>query len=332
MDKKNKNIIITCAFIGVMLIVIIGCVVIIKGLEKSDKKVEISSASKTIIIDKEISDDVKDVTFVSPSLDISDEDEVIDPVIEVDEDRLKILEEPFGDGYEFPKMPKWDFVFIGDSIFDMYNSPVSFPRQLEVYTDSHVYNLSKNMTCAGNSSNLKVSLNQLTDCFLEKTIIGKGEVGSFNNDIERWAKDKHKGQKTAIILNHCINDYSFSSPLANPQNAYDIDSYEGSLRSNISKIKAAYPDAYIVFMKPYILGFNNLGNDPNAHGLNMGDYIASAEKVASEFDLKIFDLQSYAFFAEYRDGYLLEDGIHPNDMCAKTMARLFVDYVENNLK
>lgn len=241
-----------------------------------------------------------------------------------------IYDIPFDDGYEFPDLSQWEFVFIGDSIFDMYSSLTSMPRQLEVYTQSRVYNISKNMSCAGNSSNNVTSLTGLTESFLQKKDISS-EGGSISNELSRFKKDKHKGKRMAIVIDHCINDYTFSTAISNPADANDINSYEGALRSNISKLKAKYPDAVVIFMKPYIFGVNNCGSDLNYIGYTIDDYISAAEKVAGELDVRIFDLRSYAFFAEYREGYLLDDYLHPNDMCSKTMVRLFCDYLLNNI-
>ncbi len=244
---------------------------------------------------------------------------------------VSVFEVPFSDGYEFPDLSAYDFVFIGDSIFDMNYSSTSMPRQLEVYTGARVYNLSKYGSCAGDVSNGYISISRIADVFLSGKATDQGENQSINIDVERFAADSHKGRKIVFVINQCINDYILATKISNPNDAMDINSYEGALRTSISKIKNAYPKATYVFMKPYFIGVSDTGNELNSYGYVMDDYIASMGNVAGEYGAMCFDLRSYDFFASYREGYLLDDLIHPNDMCSKTMARLFCDFVQCNI-
>lgn len=244
---------------------------------------------------------------------------------------VSIFDVPFGDGYEFPDLSSYDFVFIGDSIFDMNYSPTSMPRQLEVYTGARVYNLSKYSSCAGKGSNGYISFTQIVDVLLSGQTTAYEENQSINIDVARFAADDHSGRKMVIVINHCINDYVFGTVLSNPNDAYDVTTYEGALRTGISNLKNAYPQATIVTMEPYYVGINNQGSDINSRELTMDRYISSLKAVSGEYGALCFDLRTYDFFATYRAGYLLDDLIHPNNMCSKTMARLFSDFVLGNI-
>lgn len=337
MNKNDKNKFILLTALGVVVIFFVVCFAIISKLEKRDRIIDTtshSSVSKEDVVsltkeDTSKEETSKDESSVSES--VSQEEIPVDEVNDIDHS-LDVLYEAFSDGYEFPDLSDYDFVFIGDSIFDMNNSPVSMPRQLEFYTNARVYNLSKYMSCAGESTNAKLALYGLTSSFLSGSQISNGQPGSFNTDIERFKADDHNGRKLVFFFNHCFNDYTFSTPMSNPGNKNDIDTYEGSLRANISSIKNAYPKATYVFMEPYIFGLNDCGNGLNTYGFTLYDYIDAAERISGELGVRLFNLRSYDYFAEYKTSYLLDDLVHPTDKCAKTIARLLCDYVINNLQ
>lgn len=242
-----------------------------------------------------------------------------------------VFDTSFADGYEFPDFSDYCFIFIGDSIFDMFNSHASMPRQLEVYTNASVYNLSKSGSCAGNESSGYISQQGLVESFINGTDTGDSNNASFNADIARFVGDNNKGKKMVIVLNHCINDYIFATEISNADNPYDLTTYEGALRTNINRLKNAYPKATIVYMEPYVIGANDYGNESNSKHHVMSEYVSALERVANECGIMRFDLRSYSTYAEYRDGYLLSDMIHPNLMCSKTIARLLCDFVQNNI-
>lgn len=339
MKKKNSLtvvIVITAVFI---LFVLVFLLLMVNKMTEKDKKPDTISLSiydgddepenkpsvEKDSADKQVSDYEDDQE--------NDNGEVEDPVASNPTNKgPSIFDVPFEDGYQFPDLSDFDFVFLGDSIFEMSNSDTSMPMQLGVYTNSRVYVLSMSGSCAGNNSNGRISLHGLTECFADQRETGYEENKSFNRDIPKFKKDKHKSKSLVIIINHCINDYTHSTRLSNPDNPYDLESYEGALRSSVSRLKSAYPSATIVFMEPYVIGINDQGTVVNYDNHVMDDYIASMEKIAGEFGLMCFNLRSYDFFKEYRDGYLLDDYLHPNEMASKTMARLWCDFVENNLK
>lgn len=243
-----------------------------------------------------------------------------------------VFEVPFGDGYEFPDLSGYEFVFIGDSIYDMNYSNTSMPRQLEVYTNASVYNLSKFSSCASDGINGYISLTEIVETFLSGGQTGYEENRSIDIDNARFVADDHSGKKMVIVINQCINDYIMAAKIANPNDAYDVTTYEGALRTAVSRLKKAYPKAAIIYMKPYYIGINNHGDEINSRELVMDDYIASIDKIVGEFGIMSFDLRSSAFFASYREGYLLEDLLHPNKMCSKTMARLMCEFVLSSVR
>lgn len=245
---------------------------------------------------------------------------------------VSVFDTPFSDGYEFPNLSEFDFVFIGDSIFDMNGSAISVPRQLEVYTEARVYNLSKNTSCAGDLSNGYISFPRLTENFVAGTQSGEVTNYTFNSEILRFNEDDHSGRKMVIVMNACINDYIFSTPISNADDRYDICSYEGALRTSISQIKKAYPKATLVYMTPYYIGVKEQGEEINSYGYKLTDYISSLRSVAAEYQIMCFDLRSYDAFSQFRPGPLTDDLIHPSAMGSKTIDRLFCDFVINNIR
>lgn len=245
---------------------------------------------------------------------------------------LSVFDVPFADGYEFPDLSDYDIVFIGDSIFDMNGSETSIPRQLEVYTNARVYNLSKNTSCAGIKTNGYISFPELADSFVAGTQTNYSDTYTFNSEILRFNEDDHNKRPLIIVMNICINDYLFSTKISNPNDSMDKETYEGALRYSISQIKKAYPKAYYIYMEPYIIGTKLNGEELNSYGYILSDYITTLEKVSVEQGVMCFDLRSYDAFKEYREGPLLGDLIHPNNMGSKTITRLFCDFVSNHIK
>lgn len=210
--------------------------------------------------------------------------------------------------YDYPGFEDYDVVFLGDSLFALFDGPYSMPSYFENMTGARVYNISKGGLTVYHESDENMSLGEYVDNIINCRTVDYENYDVFNREMLRFNQDNHEGRKLLFITDLVVNDYIFSSPARGE----DSSSYEGALREGLEKLQEAYPQAEIVsFSIYYILDAVN-GTNENAAGCVLNDYKEVLKEVSSQLNIKYIDMEKESPIEEVNSGYYLDDGLHPS--------------------
>ncbi len=143
-----------------------------------------------------------------------------------------------------------------------------------------------------------------------------------------------------LVIAYGLNDYFQGVPYRNSE-AYDVQTYEGALRSAVKKIKEEYPELKILligqtYCQFYSYGIVEADSDTRSFGGGVGtDYVAAAKRVAEEYDLLFVSQYEELPMNEWNGKLYLEDATHLNKngriQYAKVVAEILLDdYKERN--
>ena len=212
-------------------------------------------------------------------------------------------------------------VIFGDSIFDLVRDDSSIQNVFSGYSGASVLNYS-----IGGVPAARI----ITDGYPE--IMG-GEL----KDIETIKKDisaeMTEKKRLIFILEFGINDYLRSTPISNPEDYYDADTFEGALARAIdTEILYEWPDAEILIMGPGLVGLNDFGRIPYIEGGHtLQEYRNCSADLAEQRGFKYMDLSEYLGFTEEDfDSYFYADMIHYNELGRLTAGFKLIEFIDNN--
>ncbi len=119
--------------------------------------------------------------------------------------------------------------------------------------------------------------------------------------------------------------------MENPEDEYDISTYAGGMRTGISILKEAYPDALYIIMGPGKVTYFEDGTELQSDvGGKLEDYYEISADISEEWDIPYIDL--YQNFPpegkELTD--VLADGCHYNEygryLVGKKIVEFLADY------
>lgn len=219
----------------------------------------------------------------------------------------------------YPDLSEWCMVFFGDSIFEYHAGSRSVPGVVEGLSGAQVYNCSKGGTPS-------LSFNLMVTSFLEQDTSGLGEAENFELELTDYIQEDHEGKRYCFVLNYGLNDYFNGNPVENPADGFDAGTYAGALRTGISTLKEAYPEAVILLLTPTYTGLFSGGTEINGDGGGvLTDYVAAAVSVAE--DMGVVCVNNYTdsgINADTQEMYLA-DVTHPNETGALLLGRRILD-------
>lgn len=141
-----------------------------------------------------------------------------------------------------------------------------------------------------------------------------------------------------LFIEHGINDYHAGVPIENPEDAYDVYTFTGALRSTIQTLKKAYPDLQIVLVTPtYSWYFTDTSNQMTCEEYNLGggvleEYVNAELEVAREMNVDVIDHYHNFYPHEQEDDWKIytRDGLHPNEEGCKLIAMSLYQYLQNS--
>lgn len=228
----------------------------------------------------------------------------------------------------YPDLSQWCMVFFGDSVFEYNAGSRSVPGVVEGLSGAQVYNCSKGGTSATENPRALMSLNRMITCFLEQDTEGLDEDNNFLIGLRDYMQESHEDKKLCFVVMFGLNDYFGGHPVENPEDSYDIGSYAGALRTGISTLKAAYPDAEILVLAPTYTAEFSGGTEKNSEvGGILTDYVDATVRVAEE--MGVHCINNYAdsgINADSQEKYLA-DGTHPNETGAFLLGTQIIEYM-----
>ena len=125
-----------------------------------------------------------------------------------------------------------------------------------------------------------------------------------------------------LSIAYGTNDWNANVPLANVNDKYDKDTFEGAIRTALEVIYAANP-AIRVFVCTPVYRFswssgevvNDSDTVTNTLGLKLTDYVQAIKSVCEEYHTPVIDLYSNMGFCKFTavEYYPINDGVHPNE-------------------
>lgn len=203
-----------------------------------------------------------------------------------------------------------DILVLGDSIWDLERGESGIAALLEEeLSNVTVYN------CA-----IKGSRAAADDCGLTAMadyIAGKREV-VFPADAaaEDVLRQVDFSDIDYIFIAYGLNDYFAAVRRKNPDDCYDVTTYEGALCTSIEMLRESCPSAEFVILSPtYCQGYSygQVVHESTSYDYGAGcgdDYAASAERIAEAYGYLFVDNYEELGISIHNGAAYLEDATH----------------------
>lgn len=226
----------------------------------------------------------------------------------------------------YPDLSGWCMVFFGDSVFEYNAGSRSVSGIVEGMSGAQVYNCSQGGIPATEDPRASLSFNRMVKRFLEQDISGLDDTLNFRLELTNYIQENHEGKRYCFVVNFGLNDYFGGHPVENSADRFDVGTYAGALRTGISTLKEAYPEAVIILLTPTYTSIFSGGTEINGdRGGVLTDYVEAATDVSQ--DMNVFCLNNYSDSGISADthGIYLADGTHPNETGALLLGRCIMD-------
>lgn len=226
----------------------------------------------------------------------------------------------------YPNLSEWCMVFFGDSILEYNAGSCSVSGVVENLSGAQVYNCSKGGIPATEDPEAILSFNRMVAHFLEQDTSGLDEAVRFKLELTDYMQENHEGKKKCFVLNFGLNDYFGGHPVENLADGFDIGTYAGALRTGISALKEAYPEAVIILLTPtYTSEFSGGTGINGEEGGVLTDYVEAAIGVAQDMDVICINNYTDSGINADTQGIYLSDGTHPNATGALLLGRRILE-------
>lgn len=215
-----------------------------------------------------------------------------------------IVERETASRTEYPDLSHWCIVFFGDSVFANFPGSYGIPGYIEGLSGAATYNYAK----------------------------GGTDTSSFSGAVSRFLEEKPAlpDGRLCFIIQFGFNDYFNGIPVKNPDDPDDTASYKGALRTGISRLQTAFPQADFLIITPTHTSFFENGTAVTSEeGDVLSAYAQAAVEAATE--LGIYYLDNYNDFIITEDNLELyvRDGVHPNEFGRLTIASEIMNFIRD---
>ncbi len=218
-----------------------------------------------------------------------------------------------------PILEGYEVLFIGDSLFTENDEEgLSIPCYFGYYTGAEVYNCSRPAMTASRGTNGWTSLPEAVDAVRGGFTFDTVGDEILDDAVRAYREKDHSDKKRIIIIDCCINDYTYSSPLEGDINW--LENYRGGLKYTVDAIHESLPDAKIFFMTPYRYTNYAGGTELNAYLYTQNDYVEAMKSFAAEYGIDIIDIQNRVALDDPNLHALKDDGLHPKRLGSRMVA------------
>ena len=218
-----------------------------------------------------------------------------------------------------PILEDYEVLFIGDSLFTENDEDgLSIPCYFGYYTGADVYNISRGAMTAASGVNEWTCLPMAVDALRDDYNFGTFGDEILDESIHRYNKADHSGKKRIVIIDCCINDYTYGGSISG-----DIEStenYKGGLKAALESLRGFMPDAKVFFMTPYRYINYEGGTALNEKLLTQEDYVAAMRSFAEEYGIALIDIRNKVTFDDPNSFALKDDGLHPKRAGSRMVA------------
>ncbi|MBE5864688.1 MAG: SGNH/GDSL hydrolase family protein [Lachnospiraceae bacterium] len=232
---------------------------------------------------------------------------------------------------EYPDLSKWDVVFFGDSI-TAFEETSSIPGAFAGITGAHTYNCAQGGTSAADRSAKTPGISTVVNRFIAEDASAFAEDTLTYKGITDYLDNSKKKRQKCFVINFGMNDYFSGYPVRSEEDPYDTTTYEGSLRTAIENLQAAYPDAMIILMTPNFTNYFGNGLEPQSdEGSILLDYVAAMDNLSTTYDLPLYNSYTELGIDGTNHTEYLQDGCHPKENTRYTMAQGLAELVQKQL-
>lgn len=209
----------------------------------------------------------------------------------------------------YPNLSNWHLVFLGDSVFANFPGSYSIPGYVE--------GLSGAVTC--------------------NYAIGGSCASSFPEAADRVSEEEavlsDSGEKICFIIQYGLNDYFSGAPVDNPKDSYDTASYKGGLRTGISRLQTAFPQAEFLIITSTHTGVFERGTAVmSREGDVLSAYARAAVEVAEELGIYYLDNYNDLIITDDNLELYLSDDIHPNELGRLVIAEKIMNFINERME
>lgn len=245
----------------------------------------------------------------------------MDNVDTVFEEFTQLLEANCTAPVTYPDLTGSKVVFFGDSVIGNYTDSTSIPGVVSGHTNATVYNCGYGGNSASYNPEAPINLPGIVEAFIKKDTTALPADTQVLKGMTEYLQDTSDTEKLCFVINYGLNDYFIGAPVST-EDPYDPASYSGALRTAITSLQEAYPDAQIILMAPNFASYFNNGTDKNsATGGILTDYVNAVVNLGTEYNLDV--LNNYADLGINADNHHIHliDGCHPNEATRFTMGK-----------
>lgn len=169
--------------------------------------------------------------------------------------------------------------------------------------------------------------------YQENSYPGSEVTWYFEDKIKELEKVDFSSVKI-LMIEHLLNDYHNGNPVNCGTDLHDEYTYEGALRSVITKLQKEYPQLRIILISPtrswYGADLDQSSAQKDFGGGVITDYIECQKKIAEETGVEWISL--YELYGDDSSNvfeYTI-DGVHPNEAGNELIADYLYNYLNDN--
>ncbi len=217
---------------------------------------------------------------------------------------------------QYPDLSHKTIVFFGDSILGLQNGSYSVPGVINGLTNANIYNYAIGGTSACDlepTTDDDNSFSDQLDKFLNK-------ADFYTRDNTQFPYEKTEPEDMVFVINYGFNDFLCNFP---------ITEYDQTLKTEIARIKAAYPESQIIIMTPYENIYHNGGTaSTNEQGKTVQQYADIVTRIADDFDITLLDIPNNLDINESTNSFYFDGGCHYNENGRYYLAKCIISVIE----
>lgn len=231
----------------------------------------------------------------------------------------------------YPDLSDLCIVFLGDSIIGNFSGSLSVPGATAALSGATTYNLAVGGTPAvlGDADD-DLSFLRVLDYLIQGNEDALPTDHFYREKLEEY-RLRDTSKRLCFVINYGLNDYFGGCRVADPADPYNTNTYAGALRTGLTRLKEAYPEAEIILATPnFVSVFENGSQLTSDVGSVLTDYVDAALTVAEECDVLCLDnYHDLGVNAETAEEYL-QDMCHLSDSGRYLYAVKLVKFIEGH--
>ena len=230
----------------------------------------------------------------------------------------------------YPDLSDWCLVFFGDSVLGNFPGSSSIPGYVAGLSDAAVYNFAIGGSSGASHGEGTQDFPNIIDDFLAENTSPSDSGTLFTPGGEEAGNFRRKN--LCFIINYGFNDYFSGSRIENLEDPYDTATFKGGLRTCITKLQTAFPDAGFILVTPTHTGYFNRGMDKNGtDGDIFPAYISASLELAEELNLSFIDNYNNYIITDENLGEYLSDTCHPNEKGRLLLATTLMYFIHEEM-